>query len=453
MLLKRLMTYYPPEALFDSFHEASPAVFLDSTLVNDLGRYSILGLFPYGRVEAREGRVWCNGQMQEGTLEEALKAMLSDCVLTEPIEFDLPLIGGALGYCSYDYGRGYEHIESRHETKVVMPEALWLFPDVLVIDDLLQQTTTIIAHGRTNDAETLTNRVIERLQQWSPRSMPIRQNRKADFIADTSADEYKAAVKRLIDYIVEGDVYIANYTQQLHIQSEKEPAEMYRYLRHYNPAPFAAYIKDDQYCIISASPERFLEVRQGMVSTRPIKGTRPRGSTPEEDAFYLKALQESEKDRSELLMIVDLERNDISRVCELHSVEVVNPFEVEAYATVFHLVSTIQGRLRAPYTAVDLLPAAFPGGSITGAPKIRAMQIIDELEQGKRGLYTGSIGYFSANGDCDLNIVIRTAVWQQGVYHIGVGGGITCESDPVFEYEEMLQKAKALLEALGGEET
>lgn len=194
--------------------------------------------------------------------------------------------------------------------------------------------------------------------------------------------------------------------------------------------------------------ERFLQVRDGVIETRPIKGTRKRGSTPQEDAALRKELQESSKDRSELLMIVDLERNDLNHVCEPGSVQVTEHFAVEAYATVFHLVTTIIGKMKENLPFTDLIRAAFPGGSITGAPKIRAMEIIDELEHDRRGLYTGSMGYISLDGNCDFNIVIRTAVHQDGVYHLGVGGGITCESELEFEYEETLQKAKAVLEAI-----
>ena len=189
-------------------------------------------------------------------------------------------------------------------------------------------------------------------------------------------------------------------------------------------------------------------MKNGHVQTRPIKGTRKRGETPEEDLRMRRELEDSEKDKSELLMIVDLERNDLNRVCRPGSVKVTELFTVEEYATVFHLVSNVEGDLLPDKTVVDLLESAFPGGSITGAPKYRAMEIIDELEHGQRGLYTGSIGYLTFDNCCDFNIVIRTALYQDGVYHLGVGGGITAESELEFEYEETLQKAKALLDAM-----
>lgn len=261
-------------------------------------------------------------------------------------------------------------------------------------------------------------------------------------------EEYKQAVDQMIQYIREGDIYIANMTQRLEVESEKAPLDVFIALRKNNPSPFGGYLDCGTYQIISASPERFLQMRDKKVQTRPIKGTRKRGATPEEDQMLRKELEQSGKDKSELLMIVDLERNDLNRVCRPGSVKVTELFTVEAYATVFHLVSNVEGELTEDRDVMDLMEAAFPGGSITGAPKYRAMEIIDELEHGKRGLYTGSIGYLTLDGACDFNIVIRTAVHKNGRYYLGVGGGITAESDLEFEYEETLQKAKAVLEAL-----
>jgi para-aminobenzoate synthetase component 1 len=266
--------------------------------------------------------------------------------------------------------------------------------------------------------------------------------------ANFSKQEYMDAVRRMIDYIVEGDIYVANMTQQLRIQSDLDPYVMFEQLRKSNPSPFGGYFNYGDFQVVCASPERFLQMRNREIQTRPIKGTRKRGRTPKEDAALRLELEKSEKDQSELLMIVDLERNDLNRVCVPGSVRVTELFTVETYATVFHLISNIVGTLRPELNAADLIAAAFPGGSITGAPKLRAMEIIDELEHSRRGLYTGSMGYLSLNGDCDFNIVIRTALYQNGVYHLGVGGGITYESEPEFEYEETLQKAKALLDVL-----
>ena len=265
--------------------------------------------------------------------------------------------------------------------------------------------------------------------------------------SDFEKEDYKEAIARMVNYIVEGDIYITNMTRQIQIQSEADPYELFSLLREQNPSPFGGYFHYNDVEIISASPERFFEIRNGVIRTRPIKGTRKRGATPEEDESLRLELQNSEKDKSELLMIVDLERNDLSRVCQSNSVKVEELFVTEAYATVFHLVSTISGKLHPDKDVVDVLEAMFPGGSITGAPKYRSMEIIDELEHSRRMLYTGSMGYIGFDGESDFNIVIRTLVYQDGIYHIGAGGGITCESETEFEYEETCQKAAALIRA------
>ncbi|MEG2658748.1 MAG: aminodeoxychorismate synthase component I, partial [Clostridiales bacterium] len=281
-----------------------------------------------------------------------------------------------------------------------------------------------------------------------PCENPEKNQNQIEVLPNFTKPNYKETVANMIEYITEGDIYIANMTQQLLIRSHQMPFKAFLSLRRNNPSPFGGYLNYGCFKIISASPERFMKMHQNKIETRPIKGTRKRGLTPDEDKALKTELQQSEKDKSELLMIVDLERNDLNKVCIPGSVKVTELFAVEEYATVFHLVSTIEGKLQRHLNAIDLIDATFPGGSITGAPKIRAMEIIDELENDNRNLYTGSFGYISLNGDMDLNIVIRTAIYKDGVYHLGVGGGITCESETEFEYEETLQKAKAILEAL-----
>ena len=426
------------------------AVFLDSSLENQLGRYSVIGLKPYLILKEEDGTFFENGVQRQGTLEAALKEYLNQYKEENPTS--LPLISGAVGYFSYDYGRKFEKIESRHGKKLNMPEALFVFYDFFIIEDKLEKALYLTARGETEDADKGMQRLEEEIRSSRTAEKPDKHGNLASFIPNFSKEDYKQAIDRMISYIVEGDIYIANMTQQLMINSKKEPYEVYRYLRTYNSAPFGGFFQCGDFQIVSASPERFMQVKDGNIETRPIKGTRKRGESEEEDARLKEELRNSSKDRSELLMIVDLERNDLNHVCEPGSVCVTEHFAVETYATVFHLVTTIVGKLRQGLSAVDLIPAAFPGGSITGAPKIRAMEIIDELEHDRRNLYTGSMGYFSFDGNCDFNIVIRTAVHQDGAYYLGVGGGITCESDLEFEYEETLQKARAVLEALWEEE-
>jgi para-aminobenzoate synthetase component 1 len=259
---------------------------------------------------------------------------------------------------------------------------------------------------------------------------------------------YEHAVARVIEYIFAGDIFQANLSQRLEAPLVGTPLDLYRRLRSRNPAPFAAFLDFGELVVASSSPERFLRVEDGHVEARPIKGTRPRGVGPEHDAALALALAESDKDHAENVMIVDLLRNDLSRVCEPGSVRVPELFALEHYATVHHLVSTVVGDLVPTRDAADLLRAAFPGGSITGAPKVRAMQIIAELEPTRRGVYCGAIGYWSVTGGFDTSIVIRTYLVLGDVVYFQVGGGIVADSEPEQEYRETLDKARGLIAAL-----
>lgn len=442
----KLDFYRKAEDIFERYKEENMAIFLDSSLENQLGQYSIIGLNPYLILKEEDGIFYENGKPQKGTLEAALKGYLEKYREENPTH--LPLLSGALGYFSYDYGRKFEHIESRHEKKLDIPEALFVFYDFFIIEDKQEKTLYLTARGETEDVDKGICRLEAEIRSCTSAVKPAKHSQLAAFSPNFTKEDYKQAIDRMISYIIEGDIYIANMTQQLTVDSQKAPYEVYRYLRTHNPAPFGGFFQCGDFQVVSASPERFMQVKDGQIETRPIKGTRKRGETPQEDASLKEELRKSAKDRSELLMIVDLERNDLNHVCQPGSVQVTKHFAVETYATVFHLVTTIVGKLKEGLGAVDLIPAAFPGGSITGAPKIRAMEIIDELEHDRRSLYTGSMGYFSFDGNCDLNIVIRTAIHKDNRYYLGVGGGITCESDLEFEYEETLQKARAVLEAL-----
>lgn len=468
-LIKELDSYPSIDRIFSLVHDREDAVFLDSSLRNQLGRYSIIGLSPYLKLVKGE-RFTVNGQEVQEDFEDYVKKYLREH--QEENRTELPLTSGAIGYFSYDYGRKKERVESRHPEEVRIPDCILVFYDHFVIEDHEKGKLFLVANdhgqGRKEGMEMLTG-LVERAAQgesrgscvdlpgpmdlsepMDPVSMvpPLSTALAPSVTANFTKSDYMDAVRHMIQYIIEGDIYITNMTQQLQIRSRMDPYDMFQRLRKDNPSPFGGYFNYGNFQVVSASPERFLQMKGGKVQTRPIKGTRKRGSTPEEDEALRRELELSEKDKSELLMIVDLERNDLNRVCVPGSVKVTELFTVEAYATVFHLISNIIGELRPELTAMDLIEAAFPGGSITGAPKLRAMEIIDELEHSRRNLYTGSMGYLSLDGDCDFNIVIRTALYQNGVYHLGVGGGITCESELEFEYEETIQKARALLKAL-----
>lgn len=460
-IIKELTPYIPAVDIFRIYEKEPGSAFLDSSLVNELGHYSVIGRCPYLKL-VKDGEIFTiNGKTEtETTFEDYMREYLD--THEDKNDSGLPIVSGAVGYFSYDYGRKQMGVPSGEKDLVTIPEAVLTFYDCFVVEDCQEKRTYLVANGISGDAaaqigamekailESIKNRkqeeseTGENINAWNSH----REKFKIQIHPNFEKEEYKQAVDRMIRYIIEGDIYIANMTQQLTIESEKQPLDVFYDLRKNNPSPFGRYLDFGEYQIICASPERFLKMKDRHVNTRPIKGTRKRGETPEEDEMLRQELADSGKDKSELLMIVDLERNDLNRVCTPGSVKVTELFTVEAYATVFHLVSDIEGTLEDGKNVMDLLEATFPGGSITGAPKYRAMEIIDELEHGKRNLYTGSIGYLTLDGSCDFNIVIRTALHKNGKYHLGVGGGITAESDLEFEYEETLQKAKAILDAL-----
>ena len=434
--------------LYTYFAGTDDSVFLDSSLVNKLGRYSVIGAVPYLKLVKEGNNFYINGEKETTcSFETYMKTYLAEH--KDKNNTELPIISGAIGYFSYEYGRKLMEVDSVKEDLVSIPDAVLVFYDFYIIEDRHEQRTYLIANGITREAAKLLDEMESRIN-----GKPVYMQKESDteypieVQPNFAKDEYKQAVDRMIRYIIEGDIYITNMTQQLTVKSDKVPLDVFYDLRENNPSPFGGYFDYGDFQIVCASPERFLKMQKGHVNTRPIKGTRKRGETPEEDMFMRTELENSEKDKSELLMIVDLERNDLNRVCRPGSVKVTELFSVEEYATVFHLVSDIEGDLEESKNVMDLLEAAFPGGSITGAPKYRAMEIIDEMENNKRNLYTGSIGYLTLDGGCDFNIVIRTALYKDGKYYLGVGGGITAESDLEFEYEETLQKAKAVLLAM-----
>lgn len=450
-IIRELTPYRSTAEIFQILGEERDSVFLDSSLVNDLGRYSIIGRNPYLKLLKDGDSFFINNiEETEITFEEYLRKYLQNH--KDENQTDLPLVSGAVGYFSYEYGRKLMEVASGEKDIVSIPDAVLIFYDLYIIEDCKEKRTFLIANGTETPAEELLQRTEEKIQAGDQKKLSYINDKDTSFDIEVfpnfKKEEYKKAVDDMIHYIIEGDIYIANMTQQMTVKSEKQPKDVFLDLRKNNPSPFGGYLDYEDFQIVCASPERFLRMKKGHVETRPIKGTRKRGDTPEEDLLMRKELENSDKDKSELLMIVDLERNDLNRVCKPGSVKVTELFTVEEYATVFHLVSNIEGELEEGKNFADLLEATFPGGSITGAPKYRAMEIIDELEHGRRNLYTGSIGYLTLDGDCDFNIVIRTALHKDGRYHLGVGGGITAESELEFEYEETLQKAKAVLEAM-----
>jgi para-aminobenzoate synthetase component 1 len=388
---------------------------------------------------------------------------------TAPIAGLPPFQGGAAGLFGYGLCRHVERVPPSRRDEFRVPDmAVGLYDWVLAYDHQAGRAwllATGLPHrlesGRLWAASRL--RWVREALKCSPRPPRAPQSpglSLADLCpqfevpgltgvtSNLDLRDYLRAVRRAIEYVHAGDCYQVNLSQRLVHRATIPPLELYERLRRLNPAPFACYFDIGDFAIASASPERFLRVDGGEVETRPIKGTRPRGATPEDDEHQKGALLDSAKDRAENVMIVDLLRNDLGRVCAYGSVHVEALCRLETYPTVHHLVSEVRGRLRPGLGAVDLLRAAFPGGSVTGAPKVRAMEIIAELEPTARGPYCGSLGYIGFDGTMDTNILIRTFTIGKGWMQFPVGGGIVADSTPEDEYEETLHKAAGLLRAL-----
>jgi para-aminobenzoate synthetase component 1 len=363
------------------------------------------------------------------------------------LKTDLPFAGGALGYFAYDLGRRIEKLPSNAVPAIEMPEMMIGVYDWAIVVDHLEQKTQLVSHGLNTNSQ----------EKWHAMQVNIHSPSRASFtktkfevispiISNLTKSQYSHAFARIKAYIEAGDCYQVNLAQRFSASVLGDSWQMYKKLREISPAPFMAYMhlplnEKEYFQVLSNSPERFIQITGDHVETRPIKGTRPRSNNLEEDLAYSNGLLTSEKDKAENLMIVDLLRNDLSKCCE--GVKVNKLFLLQSFANVHHLVSIIVAKLKAGETAVDVLRACFPGGSITGAPKLRAMQIIDELEPHRRGLYCGAIGYIGFDGDMDTNITIRSAVISKNTLSYYAGGGIVADSDVSKEYAETLDKASS----------
>ena len=454
MFIKEIKTALKPFEVFKAFSEDRGCFFLDSGMdPNKLGRYSFIGSKPFLRLKSKNQRVEIEekGQLQieEGNPFIKLRELLKRYQFTNTTE--LPFIGGAVGYLSYDLCHHIERLKRDAVDDVEIPDSFMGFYDGIIAFDHKLQKVYGIALGVYEDAEEIVERLIKKVEGCKPMDVHAAKVVDRAFQSNFSKEDYMKAVNKVRAYIQNGDIYQANLTQRFSCDLTKAPIDVYHNLRSVNPAPFAAYIDFDEGCVLSSSPERFIKIRGRRVETRPIKGTRPRGANPEEDGRNRQELLDSEKDKAELLMIVDLERNDIGRVSKPGSVAVTELFHLEEYATVYHLVSTIIGDIKEECDEIDCIMSTFPGGSITGAPKIRAMEIIDELEPTQRNVYTGSIGYIGFDGSVDLNIAIRTIIAKENKAYFQVGGGIVWDSDPEEEYQETLHKGRALFKALSME--
>ncbi len=366
--------------------------------------------------------------------------------------------GGAVGYLSYDAARAFEKLPARHSPDAI-PGALFVVTDTLVIFDNLRQTVKVVANAvvdRPEDAEKsyasacarideIVN-ALEKPAQLEPLDPFVAS--KIELNSNTTRDAYKAGVLRAKEYILAGDVFQVVLSQRFSAKLDVDPFDVYRALRVVNPSPYMFHLNFGEPTVTGASPEVLVRVESGKVTVRPIAGTRRRGKTAEEDAAMEAELRSDQKERAEHVMLIDLGRNDVGRVAKVGSVKVDEQMVVERYSHVMHLVSSVSGEVADGKDALDVLRAAFPAGTLTGAPKIRAMEIIEELEPCRRGIYGGAVGYLSFTGNLDMCIAIRTLYWADGAVQLQAGAGIVADSDPDFEFEETVSKARAVVRAL-----
>ncbi|MBI3616859.1 MAG: anthranilate synthase component I family protein [Candidatus Omnitrophica bacterium] len=424
------------------------------------GRYSFVGFDPFEVFEASG----------KDTLSSLKKCYAQ---YSQPNQQTLtPFAGGIVGYLGYDYGLYQEKIPFRAKDDLKLPDAVWGFYDrVLTVDHHTRKLHVTSSGWPEKNKAAREKRAAARLEDverefkkgtapfFTPSTIVEKRAlspSEADFASNFTKDEYLTAVRKVLDYIAAGDIYQLNLSQRFTYDTAGEnvdPLEICRFLRQLSPVSCGGYFAAGALKLISNSPEMFLRLRGRSVQTRPMKGTRPRAFELADDRRLRNEIEQSAKDKAELLMITDLERNDLGKVCDYGSVRVQQMRAIEEYKYVFQATSSVEGTLRADKDCFDLIEACFPGGSITGCPKIRAMEIIEELEPARRGPYTGSMGYIDFSGNMDLNILIRTLVHCGEKIHFQVGGGIVADSTPEGEYEETLVKARALRECLEAQKT
>ncbi len=472
-MLVREVPYKDPVATFAILRERPYSFFLDSGMDPErLGRYSVQGSDPFLVLKSRgqetallENGIW---KRKKEDPFRVLRALCSKYHVAEDPR--LPLPAGAFGYFAYDLGRQIMKLPRIATDDLCLPEAYLGFYDRLVIYDHRQQKMYLSSTGKPEQGNKAEIRAEERLQELEIFLQQNEDGRLTDTFTGCSCirngekgtkspvirghfnyASYCAAIEKVKDSINRGEIMEGIISQRFSCRVDAEPWHVYLQLRKINPAPFAAYLHYPELDVVCASPERFLKVTDGYIESRPIKGTRPRGENALEDRRLRSELLHSNKDHVELDIITSLVVRELQQVCSQNSVNVQERFRLEEYPTVFHLVSTVRGRLAQDKDLIDLLRATFPAGSISGTPKLGAMEIIEALEPVRRGIYTGSIGYLGFDGSADLNVVIRTIIMKDGIAYIHAGGGIVTDSQPDEEYHETITKARALFTALGHE--
>ena len=449
-ILKSYKLDLDPARILEAFKNERSCFFLDSSLSsNSLGRYSFLGIDPFYVLETKN----------RDPLPR-LREILSRYTISIPGE-NIPFLGGAVGYLAYDLGFSLEKkLKDKPKAAISIPDCSFGFYNSAIIIDHFKKLLYIFSAGFPERNYLLAKslcefnfkkilRILRRADSLKAQGETIApKTNPRELQSNFTKEGYIRAVKRAKEYIRKGDIYQVNLSQEFNARTDFSGYQIYNRLRKISPACFSAYLDCGDYQILSSSPENFLRVEANIVTTRPMKGTRARSANKSNDARLRKQLLASAKDKAELMMIVDLERNDLGRVCNYDSIGVSALRQMEEYSTVFQTTATIYGKLHKNRDRIDLIRACFPGGSITGCPKIRAMEIIEELEPSRRSIYTGSLGYLSFSGSADLNILIRTILKREDKVYFSVGAGIVADSKPFNEYQETLVKARALMEAI-----
>lgn len=450
--LKSYKLKVTPFQAFEVLSRQQNCFFLDSSLtLGSQGRYSLLGANPFYILETKNQDPF-----------PRLREMLGRYSIAIP-KTNLPFLGGAIGYFAYDLGFSLEKkLKIKSNPALRMPDCFFGFYNTVITIDHLKNLLYIFSTGFPERNYRLAKALCEEnfkkiyklLSQVKP---PLKKDRKDKPKANCSVlksnflkEDYILAIKKAKEYIGNGDIYQVNLSQEFNVQTGLSGLDIYKRLRQISPSSFSAYLDAGDFEILSSSPERFLKLEGDRVTTRPMKGTRPRSKNRLTDLKLKTGLLKSAKDKAELIMIVDLERNDLGKVCSYDSIKVETLRQIEEYSTVFQTTATVSGRLHKDKDRIDLIRACFPGGSITGCPKIRAMEIIEELEPARRSIYTGSLGYLSFSGGMDFNILIRTILKNKDKLYFNAGGGIVADSKAEDEYQETLVKAKAMMEAAIG---
>ena len=431
------------------------------------GRYSIIGMNPdliwrYYKTEAEINRQARTEPESFEKLEAApltsLRALIEECKIDLPDELP-PMASGLFGYLGYDSVRLFEDIPDNNPDTLDIWDGIFVRPTVICIFDNIEDLVTVVtpvwpdegvsAEAAYQQARTRLSDLVSDFE----RSLPYRREgaKSVDAlpepVSNTGHEQFKSMVEKAVDYINAGDAFQVVPSHRMSVPFKLPPFALYRSLRRLNPSPFLVYFDFKDYAVVASSPEILVRLRDDTVTIRPLAGTRKRGATPEEDKALAEDLLSDPKERAEHLMLLDLGRNDVGRVSEIGSVEVKDQFVIEHYSHVMHIASHVEGKIDKQYDAIDALFAGFPAGTVSGAPKVRAMEIIDELEVSRRGIYAGAMGYISAGGSMDTCIALRTGLIKDGVLHIQAGGGVVADSNPEDEWQETLNKSRALVRA------